>query len=199
MKNRIQILVLATAALFMFSCRTSKKTSAGTSTPVALKNDAPSPHLPVKKSKAIVEKSNGSELTKEKVFVPLPPEIVTQKFRSSYATASDVVWTKKVAVANSDQPENINYKVIFILLDKTNSAIYKADGALIESRMQIMPDQLPSNVYAAIKQKYPDYTIISAFTVKSMAHKGAYAAYIKTETMSATKEIIIADTGSFVE
>jgi hypothetical protein len=41
---------------------------------------------------------------------------------------------------------------------------YAENGKLVEARSAILPDQLPENVYEAIKKEYPEDQIVAATT-----------------------------------
>jgi hypothetical protein len=153
------------------------------------KKDTPTPNTSVVKEK----------IEKEAIFVPLPPEVVSNSFNSSYATATNINWSKEIPLPKVEDKELRDYKVYFVFLEMNNSAIYAQNGDLIEIRMQILPVQLPGIVHEAIKLKYPAFIIVTAYSLKNSKLKGAYVANIISPNATDAKELILTDSGVFVE
>lgn len=194
MKTKTSILAIIIVSIgFITSCKVVKKPMIN-ATNNSTHNDKPAP-----KKKADIPKVVSPPKVKEVAYVPMPPEIVETHFKNNYQNASEVLWTKVIPEPRTDNKDTRDFKVIFVLLEKKNSALYAENGDLIEIRMQILPDQLPNNIHAAIKDKYSKYQIIDAYTLKNSRLKGAYIAYIKTADSPDIKEVILMDNGIFVE
>ncbi len=134
-----------------------------------------------------------------KKSTPLPPPKVATIFKSRYPTATEIVWTKRNPSVTSENKEALDYKVYFLLESNKNSAVYSPKGILIETREQIIPDQLPPNIYAAIRKKYPEHHIVSASRLKSSKANGSYIAVLKIQTQEEEKEVMLLENGTFVE
>lgn len=130
---------------------------------------------------------------------PLPPAVVAKAFKTKYPAATEVVWTKRMPTVKVKNKNTRDYKVHFTLDDKNNSQVYAENGTLIETREQILPDQLPPNISTAIKSKYPDSSILSAATIRNSKIQASFIAVIKTEEYPEGKELMLQENGTFVE
>jgi hypothetical protein len=154
---------------------------------------------PVEKKTAPVQKKTTSVTTTE-AYAPLPPTSIENTFKASYPSVTDAVWTKEMPLIKIEDKNARDYKVNFTIDNSKSSVIYSEKGELIETRSQILPDQLPPNVFNAIKTKYPDAHIVSAATFKNSKINGSYAAIIKPQAKAAEeKEVILTESGMFVE
>ncbi len=176
----------------------NKKMQASKARIEQLKQDSIETHrkLNEKNNSATVKKST-TPVKKAESYTPVPPNEVEKVFKTKYPAAKEVSWSKEdLAVINKVQ----GYKVNFELDNSRNSVIYSEKGELIELREQILPDQLPPNIYAAIKTKYPGVQIIYAANYKSRKINGAYSALIKPETnVEEIIEVILTEDGTFVK
>ncbi len=225
MKNALPLLLLATfVGLTLFTaCGPNKKLQASKAQVEQLKKDSVETHQRLdnekkKTSKAPTEQPkketaetpppvNANPVVKKKsipvtpdasnVSKPLPPKVVSTSFKTKYPSATNVVWTSKMPIVKVKNTTTRDYKAHFVVGDKNNSVIYSEKGTLIETREQILPDQLPPNIYAAIKAKYPDSNIISAASVKNSKVQGSFIAVIKTQAEE--KELMLLENGTIVE
>jgi hypothetical protein len=205
MKNPIHFLALlglAYTATFT-ACVSAKKSQASKTNTEVLKNnnsevnrklsEEATPAKKVKKPTAEYTPKSAENLS------PLPPAEVAGVFKSSYPTATQVTWAKETPSPKLENSSNPDYKASFTLRDKRNSAIYTEKGELVETREQILPDQLPKNVHDAITNRHPDVRIMSASTFKNSNMKGSYTAIILLPAAPEEKELILMDNGTFVE
>jgi len=134
----------------------------------------------------------------EKVATPItptPPQTVASIFKKEYPNASATVWNDVVTEGKNGKM----YLVSFLLNNNRNSAIFNEKGVEVERRSEILPVQLPQNIYDAIKHKYKDAEIISASTFHSTLSKGNYAAKVKSEEFAIVSEFILNEKGEFIE
>ncbi len=149
--------------------------------------------------KAPAQKNTSSTTTTE-AYTPLPPTSIENTFKASYPSVTDAVWSKEMPLIKKEDKNARDYKVNFTVDNNKSSVIYSEKGELIETRSQILPDQLPPNVFNAIKKKYPDAHIVSAATYKNSKINGSYAAIIKPQAQAKEeKEVILTESGMFVE
>jgi len=199
-KNILYIFVgnLIIVSLLFSSCRTNKKIQASNKTPVVQNSNVKVKEpLATTTEIAVVEKKETPVVSKPSPVVntietpeALPPIPVNTIFKSNYPKATEVFWKKEVS----------DYKVNFVLSENRNSLVYSENGTLLETRVQILPDQLPPTIYTAIQNKYPNSMIISATTLKNSKGEGSYTAIIRTGTdKMEIKEIVMMENGTFVE
>jgi len=131
----------------------------------------------------------------QKTLMPLPPQSVAAIFKKEYPYAAAIIWDDILPNGKNGKL----YLANFFLGDNKNSAIYNEKGIEVEKRSTILPDQLPQNVYDAIKNKYSDAQILSATTLRSTRTKGEYTAVVKSEAFATESEFILTDKGMFVE
>ncbi len=212
------------AAVLVTSCTTTKsmqtaKQEEGKKNNAVTQSKTKEENKPIEESKPIevketkTEKNTVVETKTEKVatvettalaidnkdvFVNTPPASVLAAFKKSYPVAREVIWTKKKLATGKKNKSGRDYKANFFLDENKNSVTYSYKGEVLETRMQILPDQLPPAVYNAIKTKYPDVYVVSATTVKNISTKSSYTAIIRTET-SAEREVILNEDGTFVQ
>lgn len=175
------------------STRVTKNTPTTTKTePNTSKSTSPvkaeekkSDSTPVEK-KTATNADNGTNVK----FVALPPINVDKIFKTDYPKAANIFWAKE----NETTP---NYKVTFSLAEKNNMLRYSQKGEIIETRTEILSEQLPPNVLKSIMTKYPDAKISYVYTYKSTSSEGAYIAWIQTEGKE--KEILLLENGDFVK
>lgn len=180
------------------SCVSSKKSST-TTVPIEKqkKESVTTPNSKGKKKINVIKKDNppkamnlsGSE--NKDVFVVAPPTRVGQTFHQSYPSARDVLWTK--------QKSSTHYKANFFLDDNKQSVIYAENGDWIETSTQILPDQLPQQVYNAIKHEYPGVFVVSATSIKNVNNRASYSAVIRKETKASEREVTLTDQGLFLK
>ena len=138
--------------------------------------------------------------TPTETYTPFPPTAVEDIFNNRYPSATNVAWTKEIPLNAENANGEINdYRVDFLLEEIKYSVVYSKDGEQIEVREQILPDQLPPNIYTAIKRKYPDVHIVYASTCKNKKYSGSYSAIIKTQSNPDNVEIILAENGTFIK
>jgi hypothetical protein len=124
-----------------------------------------------------------------------PSKMVMTNFNKEYPSAISSVW-------NTIVPESKNgkmYLVSFMIGTNRNSSIFTEKGIEVERRSEILPVQLPQNVYDAIRNKYNDAEILSASTYNSTLSKGNYATKVKSEAFAVISEFILTDKGEFIE
>jgi len=165
-----------------------------------VKEEAKEKHTIVetKTEKVTVAETTGVAMDNKDVFVNTPPPAVQDAFKKRFPAAREVIWTKKKLATGKENKNGRDYKANFFLDENRNSITYSYKAEVLETRMQILPDQLPPAVYSAIKTKYPDVYVVSASTVKNLSTKSSYAAIIRTET-SAEREVILNEDGTFVD
>ena len=200
------LLILVACALST-SCVSNKKMKAATAHIEQLKKDSIATHHKLNEKNAVVVKNKVSVDTVQKVAVvpkndaiqPLPPLIVADAFNKDYPSASEIVWTKEIPLLKSENKNTRDYRVTFVFEKNKKSVIYSEKGKVVETKEQILPDQLPPNIYSAIKKKYPDFNIVSASTLKSLKINGSYTVVISNSTRTDEKELILMENGTFVE
>jgi hypothetical protein len=227
MKNALPLFLLSTfVGLTLFTaCGSNKKLQASKAQVEQLKKDSIETHrklenekkktskVRIEKSKQetvqtplpvndnntnpVVKKKSTSPIATSEVSKPLPPKVVANIFKTKYPTATEVIWTRRMPIVNVKNKNTRDYKAHFVIENKNNSVIYTENGTLIETREQILPDQLPPNIYAAIKSKYPDSNIVSAATIKNSKIQGSFIAVIKMQTEE--KELMLLENGTFVD
>lgn len=182
MNYKIICFVFLSIYLFTISCKSTNKVVSVSCT----KKD----NLSYKNNTTVYLKSD---------IVFLPPILVLNIFNYSYDNSSNVVWSKVLPIPKIKDKKTHDYKLYFTFFGMNNSAIYADNGDLIELSMQILPEHLPNLVFEAIKLKYPDAFIITAYTLKNSRLRGAYIATIKSSNSLVYKELTLTYNGSFVE
>ena len=127
----------------------------------------------------------------------IPPQSVADVFKINYPAVNTVMWEQVVVPAKKGSTNN--YKAYFIFNDIKHWVTYDADGKWVESREQILPDQLPQNIFLAIKNRYPASQIELATTYKNIKSPGSYAAFIKPQANAQEMEVILLENGTFVK
>lgn len=128
-----------------------------------------------------------------------PPASVSTSFKTNFPITTQLAWTK-ISPAMQSKTTNTNlYKADFKREEKENSATYNESGELVESKVKILPEQLPQTIYDAIKKKYAEVQIISAYSYKSIKTDATYFVLIKTLSPVQQKELIVMENGTFVE
>ena len=153
------------------------------------------------KEDAIVplEKKTSNMDTKVDANITFPPNSIASIFKSQYPAASQVAWTKERLILAAENKEINCYKSCFLIIKNKNTVMYAESGELIETRVQILPEQLPQNIHDAIKSKYPENKIMYASTFKNTKIDGSYVAMIKIPSQVEEKEIILTENGTFVK
>ncbi len=159
------------------------KTETKTETKVVTKEDTKKAVLPVYK----VDE-----------YIPLPPNSIKELFITTYPDARDAVWIKKAPLKEYENKNSSDYKVNFAIGDKRHSVLYSENTNVLETKMQILPDQLPPLVLKALKNKYPGAKILYAYTFNSSTVKGSYSAVIKEFPEADERELIMIEDGTFV-
>ncbi len=192
----IPMLTLMIFSALITSCSTHKNMQASTAPVQKTKPDSIIINRPEDRN---ITKRNNRQQT-ETITASVPP-VIKEEFKKAHSEATDVVWSKKTSFAGSTNNALTTYKAVFVSNNKSNWIIYSENGELIEERQEIKTDQLPQNVYNAIKQKYPDSDIVLATTYKHLKQDGSYYALIVPLSGVEKKEIelILRENGSFVQ
>jgi hypothetical protein len=194
MKN---LLVIASITCLLFgACKRNKvaKVSAK-DTHISTNNTNSTTTITTVKTTTLTPKTNNTDTLR--LNKQTPPQMVVDVFKVNYPNVNTVVWepvsvpAKKVIVSN--------YKAYFIVNDLKRWVVYDEDGKWVESREQILPDQLPQNIFTAIKNRYPKGHIELATTYKHIKLPGTYAAFVKTDGNVQESEVILLENGSFVK
>jgi hypothetical protein len=201
MKTNVYFLALATTVVCMlFTACGNKKMQASKARIEQLRKDSIETHRKLnekEKSTAVVKKTTPNVPNN---YVPVPPSDVEKVFKTRYPTAKEVLWTKEsVPVVKVESKNVVGYKVKFLMDDSQNSAIFNEKGELIEVKEQILPDQLPPNIYKAIKEKYPQVHIVYAATFKDKKICGCYCAVIEPEQNAEKIEVVLMENGKFIQ
>lgn len=136
---------------------------------------------------------------KNDLLKPFPPEMVAIEFKNNYPNFTQPMWSKSPTSVSSNSMQTNLYRVDFKNETQENSATYTEIGERIETKVKILPEQLPQNIYEAIKVKYPGSLIISAFTYSSKKSNATYFVILKTEFPVQKKELIINENGVIEE
>ncbi len=180
------------------ACGTSKKLQASKTQVEQLKKDSIETHRKL-------NDKNTLTITKERPIKskaaskPFPPLVVDKKFKSTYPSATEVTWTKVIPLIKFKNKSIRDYKANFIVQENKNIVIYSEKGDVIELREQILPEQLPQNIYTAINTKYPEGRILSTSTIKHSKTNGSYTAIIKPNAQTEEIEVILMENGTFIE
>lgn len=206
MKNSNILILLALSSLILSFCKPSKKVAKSNANIAQYKKDSieVSNLLKNKKSTSSISKNkmiqnSSSIVTEEELNSAMPNEAVKKAFKSNYPLVTEVSWTKEVPLIKEENLKSRDFKAFFLLNDNKNWALYSENGSLIETRVQILPEQLPPNVIKAIQDKYPDSYILSSSTFKNSKMQGSYAALIKVKFYNEAIEVILTENGSFVK
>ena len=200
MRHLPSILLFASfISLTIFSsCVSSKKTSTSTASVEKKGKKNVETSKSEEKKTATEEKTvttkkevNPSTMANIDEVVSTPPIKVNESFKKMQPAAKEVLWTK--------MKSSTNYKVDFILDENNESITFSENGDWTETRTQILPDQLPHNIYNAIKEKYPDVFVVSAASIKNVNTKASYSAVLRKETETFAFEVILTDQGVFLE
>ncbi len=130
--------------------------------------------------------------------VPLPPLAIEKAFNATFPSAKNVVWTKVKPFMLLDFKCTSLFKVNFSIQQTKNIAIYDENTEILEMREEIIPEQLPPNVYSAIKSQYPSGFILSATALRKSKSHGAYAAVVRPFPEEEQIEVILMENGSIV-
>lgn len=96
------------------------------------------------------------------------PSAVQNSFSQAYTNVKDVEWEKK----------GDHFKVEFEINRMEHDVWYDDQGKVMKSEKEISANELPSDVAAAIKTKYPDYKIDSV-EVKEEGNQKVYKVEIE--------------------
>jgi len=194
----LSITVLIVSGL-LTSCKPNKKILVSTpASPKARKDSTATTYKAADKNSTAVKKNTGPQAES---IVNVPPVDIQNKFVAVYPSATNVTWAKETPLVGVENNKTTNYEAIFLTNGKKNWVTYSVEGNIVEQRQEILADQLPKNVYNAIKKKYPNSSIVSATTYKHIKNEGSYSAIIKPLSGLDMKEveIILRENGSFVE
>lgn len=185
MRTLIHLSVIACvlSCSLLISCKTRKKSLTSTDTT----SQSNKVTTAVVKSKVPNDSLSGE--------VPMPPKTVADAFKASYPAVENAVWEK----LSKPDTKNPDYKAYFILNSKKHWIVYDVTGNLVETRVQILPDQLPHNIFSAIKKKYPGGQVVLATTYKNINSAGTYAAFVKPQANAQEVEVILLETGTFIK
>lgn len=190
------LIVIASAAILfsgLTSCTSNRKMQSSNPPAGQIKKDTAGVARESKNATVVPEKNT---TTKTTVTETLPPTSIQETFKKDHVNAREASWAKH------DMTEDSHYIVVYTEDNKTNSIIYSKGGSIIEERHQINVDQLPQNIYNAIKAKYPNYDIVSAATYKHTTKEGSYVAVVKpqaNQTDMKEVELIIKEDGKFAD
>ncbi len=107
-------------------------------------------------------------------FASTPPIAVASTFQKMYPYATKVTWKKENAKL---------WQAVFILKTNRLNAKFTHDGVWLNTNRELLACDLPPNIAASIKLKYPDWTIIQVqkneisrkgCTYKTRLKKGLY-------------------------
>lgn len=163
--------------------------------------------LPEEKKELVVPKALPEERKAALVVVlpyaelvpPFPPAIVSSVFGESYPTIKKVLWTKETSATKPEGIKIQDYKANFLIEENSHSVVYSQDGELMETRVQILPAQLPQGIHTAIKNKYADAYVVSAQTFKHSKREGSYAVIIGSKSFLKDIELILMENGTIVK
>ncbi len=111
------------------------------------------------------------------------PDAVKTAFKAAYPNAEDVKWEK----------EDANYEVEFELNDVDYSALFDANGTLLETEMEIETSQLPQQVIEYMKTHYTDKKIKEAAKITDAKGTVTYEVEIKG------KDVMFDANGNFIK
>ena len=103
-------------------------------------------------------------------IVGAQPKAVKDAFEKKFATATKVKWGKEA-------PKE--WEAEFTLEGEKISANFAQDGTWLETERKIKAADLPKNVAAALKTKYPDWKIVEADKTETSKHGTIYEADLK--------------------
>jgi hypothetical protein len=190
------------------SCTMSKKLQASNAQVVSLKKDSIETHQ--KLSNATATKPQLAEenavliapspqLNNSKESTLIPSLYVKNEFRKDYPFVTDEVWAKENSIKKSASTDSLYYTAIFVVNKKMNWVRYSTNGTILETRTEILPDQLPASIQKSIRKLYPEMRIISATTYKNIDNKGTYTVVIKSTPNAMDKELILMDDGTIIK
>lgn len=167
-------------SLLFASCGPNKKMQASSK-----------PETKVKKEEAVVPKTEP---------IAVPPLDIKNNFSTRFPSAENTTWKKK-SILRDEATISTHYNVAFVDAGKKIWITYSDQGTVIEERQEILIDQLPQNIYNAIRINYPTYSVASATTYKSTEREGSYAVMLRPLSKFDTKEIevILTENASLVE
>jgi hypothetical protein len=207
----LALIALATS-LFVTSCVSTKKMKVSQAHIDSLKKDSIETHKKLNEKSAVnndntnIVSQNKRKKENKKITIvslptdtSLPPDTISRIFNTDYPNASEVMWTLEESSLKNENKKIKNYKVCCLLQGNKSTLIYSEKGKMLEIRIQITQDQLPPNIYTAVKSKYPDHIFKSVSTVKNIKSNGSYIVVITNQTRTEEKEIRLMENGKFVE
>ena len=97
-------------------------------------------------------------MAKEVVHGPVP-EKVMEKFNAMYPNVKEPVsWSEMGG----------KHKADFVLNNKSISLIFKKEGELVDSKIEIEESELPAKVLAAVKKEYLDMDYKTVYIMKKL-------------------------------
>jgi hypothetical protein len=111
------------------------------------------------------------------------PDAVKTAFKAAYPNADDIKWEKEAA----------NYEAEFELNDVEYSALYNANGTLIETEMEIKTSQLPQKALDYMNANYAGKKIKEAAKITDAQGTITYEAEVKG------KDVIFDANGNFIK
>lgn len=189
----LSITVMIISLLFA-SCNANKSAQASSSTNTKTTNTK------TKKQSTAVSPKKEEIVTTKTEALEVPPIDIKNNFSSRFPTAEKPTWNKQSTPTGATTTKT-RYNVVFVEDGKKNWIAYSDNGEVIEERQEILIDQLPQNIYNAIRINYPTYKVVSATTYKSTKKEGSYAVTLKPLSKFDTKEIevILTEDASLVE
>ena len=103
-------------------------------------------------------------------FAGSPPAVVENAFKAKFPSATKVVWEKE---------GSSKWEVEFVHQGGKSSAEYTDEGTWLKTKSDIGITDLPTNVTAAVKAKYPKWTITKAEKTESLKHGLTYEVDLK--------------------
>ena len=174
-------------SILFSSCGPGKKAQASTTPATKSKKSS---NTVTKKEEAVTSKTEPVEV---------PPVDIKNNFATRFPLAQNASWNKQSTSINTTT--KISYNVAFVEGGKKNWITYSDQGDVIEERQDIVIDQLPENIYNAIRINYPTYKVATATTYKNIRKQGSYAVVLKPLSKFDTQEIevILTENASFVK
>lgn len=99
-----------------------------------------------------------------------PPAVVENAFKAKFPSATKVVWEKE---------GSSNWEVEFMHQGGKTSAEYNDEGTWLKTKSEIGITDLPSNVTAAVKTKFPKWIITKAEKTESLKNGLTYEVDLK--------------------
>ncbi|OYU96486.1 MAG: hypothetical protein CFE21_08845 [Bacteroidetes bacterium B1(2017)] len=103
-------------------------------------------------------------------FAGKPPVAVENAFKAKFPSATKVNWEKE---------GSMKWEAEFMYEGSKTKVMYHEDGTWLKTKKDISLSDLPSNVTAAVKAKYPNWIITKAEKSESVKHGLLYEVDMK--------------------